>query len=86
MAVHFLPSDATQTEVLVAYSIGRQVGGAVVRNRWRRRLRAIAGEIAGELRPGAYLIGIGPGVHSLNYLELKERVSNTMRKASEERT
>src|SRR5207245_774623 len=38
----------------VAYAIGRKVGGAVKRNRLRRRLRAIVQELAPLLRPGAY--------------------------------
>ena len=44
----------------VAYTIGRRVGSAVVRNRMRRRLRMIVREAAPTLRPGAYLIGVGP--------------------------
>jgi ribonuclease P protein component len=40
----------------VAYAVGRKVGGAVVRNRLRRRLRALVAAHAG-LRPGAaYLV------------------------------
>jgi ribonuclease P protein component len=80
--VHFAPSDDERGPVRVAYSVGRKVGGAVVRNRWRRRLRAIAAEAAGELAPGAYLIGIGPDVRSLTFSELRERVLETMRRAS----
>jgi ribonuclease P protein component len=46
----------------VAYAIGRAVGGAVVRNRLRRRLRhAVAAEMAtGGLPGGWYLIGATP--------------------------
>lgn len=43
----------------VAYAIGRPVGGAVLRNRVRRRLRAVVAELDradGTLVPGAYLI------------------------------
>jgi len=49
--------------VRVAYAIGRPVGGAVLRNRVRRRLRAVVAELDradGVLEPGAYLIGAGP--------------------------
>ena len=46
----------------VAYAVGRHVGGAVVRNRCRRRLRVIAAEASPDLAPGAYLIGVGRGV------------------------
>src|SRR5579862_1355733 len=43
----------------VAFAVGRKVGGAVVRNRVRRRLRALARTSA--LPAGAWLVGVGPG-------------------------
>jgi ribonuclease P protein component len=81
--VHFAPSDEGDETVCVAYAVSRKVGGAVVRNRWRRRLRAIAAEAASELRPGNYLIGVSPDVVNLSFAELRERVVDTMRRASE---
>src|SRR4051795_13680393 len=45
----------------VAYAIGSRVGGAVVRNRVRRRLRAATHSHAHELDPGhAYLVSTTP--------------------------
>ena len=41
----------------MAFSVGRAVGSAPVRNRIRRRLRAIARARAGQLAPGWYLVG-----------------------------
>lgn len=41
----------------MAFSVGRSVGSAPVRNRIRRRLRAIARARAGQLAPGWYLVG-----------------------------
>ena len=69
-------------EVRVAYAVARRVGGAVERNRWRRRLRAIAAEAAAELPPGAYLIGLSARVHELDFNRLREQVTTTMREAS----
>ncbi len=43
----------------VAYALGRAIGPAVVRNRLRRRLRALLAEAS--LPPGLYLIGAQPG-------------------------
>lgn len=84
VTVHFLrPSDG-DGGVCVAYAVGRHIGGAVVRNRWRRRLRAIAAEASPDLAPGAYLIGVGRGVVELRFGELRERVIGTMRRASGE--
>jgi ribonuclease P protein component len=46
----------------VAYAIGRSAGGAVDRNRIRRRLRHVVAAHEAELRPGyQYLIGATPG-------------------------
>lgn len=44
----------------VAYAIGRAVGGAVERNRLRRRLRPIMSDLAPSLPPGWYLVGARP--------------------------
>ena len=44
----------------IGYAIGRQVGGAVERNRMKRQLRALFGTRSGQLRPGWYLIGVTP--------------------------
>jgi ribonuclease P protein component len=59
----------------VAYAIGRRVGGAVHRNRLRRRLRAIAFELGPDLQPGAYLIAAAPAAAGLSYGELRTIVS-----------
>jgi ribonuclease P protein component len=58
----------------VAYSIGRRVGTAVVRNRVRRRLRAAMREVdreRGGLSPGAYLVLAHPEAGTAPYAELK---------------
>lgn len=83
MTVHFLPPGDGREVASVAYAVGRHVGGAVVRNRCRRRLRVIAAEAVPDLAPGAYLIGVGRGVVSLRFGELREQVIETMRRASE---
>ena len=82
VTVHFLQPSDGGSGVSVAYAVGRHVGGAVVRNRWRRRLRAIAAEASPDLAPGAYLVGVGRGVVELRFGELKEQVITTMRRAS----
>jgi ribonuclease P protein component len=58
----------------VAYAIGRPVGGAVVRNRARRRLRAAVGASSDQLAPGAYLFGAGREVVTMPFDELLHRV------------
>jgi ribonuclease P protein component len=79
VTVVFLPPDdepggATSPGVRVAYSTGRQVGPAVVRNRVRRRLRAALRDLdreRGGLVPGAYLVLVRPDAAGADYAELK---------------
>lgn len=58
MTVTFLP-DASTTPSRVAFDVSTAVGTAVVRNRLRRRLRALL-QANGSLRPGAYLVRVAP--------------------------
>jgi len=62
----------------VGFAVGRRVGGAVQRNRLRRRLRAIATEVAADLTPGAYLIGAAPEAAALPFRELRRIVSDLL--------
>ena len=55
----------------VAFSVGRSVGNAVVRNRTRRQLRAAVREHAAVLLPGwGYLVRAFPGASESSYSEL----------------
>ena len=58
----------------MAYTIGRKVGPAVVRNRLRRRLRMLMRQAAPRLRPGAYLIAAAPEAAALTYAQLEDLV------------
>ncbi len=68
------PDDPTR----VAYTVGRKVGGAVVRNRVRRRLRAVVREVPELLQPGAYLIGAGTEAAAMPYGELRAAVCEAL--------
>jgi len=74
-----------QRHPCVAYAVGRRVGGAVTRNRLRRRLRAAVAAGPGTLRPGAYLVAAGRGAVELPFEELRAHVTTAMTSASEER-
>jgi ribonuclease P protein component len=88
LTVTFLP-DPNPAPPRVAYAIGRSVGSAVVRNRLRRRLRAIVRELAGEpsppLRSGAYLISASPAAASQSYEELKASMGTALRAVGDHR-
>jgi len=64
----------------VAFAVGRRIGPAVVRNRVRRRLRAIATDL--DLAPGAYLVTVHPDVVGLGHDDLQHHLAAAVRKAS----
>lgn len=63
----------------MAYAIGKRAGGAVQRNRLRRRLRALVAELAPQLAPGAYLIGAAAEALPLSHGELRSHLSEALR-------
>ena len=64
----FTPVDEATPGVFpqVGYAIGRRCGSAVVRNRLRRRARAVVREEAPSLPRGAFLVRLEPGASSLD--------------------
>jgi ribonuclease P protein component len=63
----------------VAYAVGRKVGGAVTRNRVRRRLRASVARYRSHLRPGAaYLFGAGREAATAPFAELEVAVGELL--------
>lgn len=77
ITITWLPGDSAGG-VRVAYAVGRKVGGAVVRNRVRRRLREVIREERLRLQPGAYLVGSGAEAAGLSYGELKATVCEAL--------
>lgn len=74
--------------IALAYSISRKVGGAVVRNRIRRRLRAIFAELLDESQEpsvGAAVVIVLPGAGDRSYAELKAQVLELMKKIEKSR-
>lgn len=62
----------------VGYAIGHQIGGAVIRNRLRRRLQAILGTHESDLVPAWYLLGVAVAARSYNYAELESNVGRLL--------
>jgi ribonuclease P protein component len=84
LTVAFVPPGAPASELghpdaRVAYSTGRKVGGAVVRNRVRRRLRAACRQHAALLVPGgAYLVSASPGTATTSYQDLAAHLAEAL--------
>jgi ribonuclease P protein component len=81
----FPREEADEEGPRLGLAVSRQLGGAVERNRLKRRLRAAFGEVADEL-PADYdyvLIaraGLGEAVESRGFGWLEERVAEVFRR------
>jgi ribonuclease P protein component len=64
--------------VRVGFAVGRRVGGAVERNRVRRRTRAVLAEVNGTMMPGAYLVSFAPGAAEMSFEELRTDVERAL--------
>ena len=78
-----VPADAPEASgdpVRIAYAVGRPVGGAVARNRLRRRMRAIVGQLdrEGGVRPGLYLVGASPAATSASPAVLRRHLTGAL--------
>ncbi len=73
--------------VQVGYAVSRRVGNAVVRNRLRRRLRAILDGLARAgnptLRGGRYVISPNPAAVHLSFPQLEAAVQGALEKATQ---
>jgi ribonuclease P protein component len=69
----------------IAYAIGKPVGTAVVRNRLRRRLKALAEAHHEIVAPGSYLIGVRPAAAQCSFEELATMFTRLFTHASERR-
>lgn len=65
-----LPVPASSVHPQVAYAINRRFGGAVQRNRVRRRLRSAIRERRAPLAMGMYLVTVAPAAATERYSDL----------------
>jgi ribonuclease P protein component len=65
-------ADPAATPPRVGFAVGRSVGSAPVRNRIRRRLRALASAHADLLTPGWYLVGADGTFAELSYRDAEQ--------------
>lgn len=79
LTVTFLAPDSgtVPTPPRVAFAVGKATGGAVVRNRIRRRLRAALREllVTNGLPAGTYLLGATAVVSQMPWSELRSDLS-----------
>jgi ribonuclease P protein component len=83
LGARLLPGDPNDPPA-VAFAVTRKVGGAVERNRLRRRLRATIRDLESELVPGGrYLVSAGPGAMKTTPTELTDTLRTVLRTARE---
>ena len=82
LALTFLQEDEESGGTRVAYAITKRVGGAVERNRLRRRLRAVfadlAGDAPGSVPDGVLLVSAGPEASGRDPEELRNDVKRLL--------
>jgi ribonuclease P protein component len=71
---------ADGSDARVAYAVPRKVGTAVVRNRIRRRLRAMITDLDrdGRLDAGLYLVGVRPEAADLDAATLRHHLHRAL--------
>jgi ribonuclease P protein component len=79
--LRFLADQAGDERCRVAYAISRRTGGAVARNRLRRRLRAAVDQVVGEMAPGAYLISPDATAIDMDFNELIDSLRRSVKAA-----
>ncbi|HZB66942.1 MAG TPA: ribonuclease P protein component [Ornithinibacter sp.] len=83
LVVHATSTDSRAGQPpRVGFVVSRAVGGAVVRNRTKRRLRALVAERLGSLPPGMdVVIRANPPAGAATYGELQEALNPLLEKA-----
>jgi len=70
-SLRFFPAEKAGLIVSVSKKTAKK---AVVRNKIKRRVRAVMREFVGNLRPGSYLIVAKPGSEKIRGQELKSEL------------
>ena len=78
------PAGDVDDGARVAYAVSKKVGGAVVRNRVRRRLRPLMDALDRDdaLAPGGYLVGVRPDVVGLAAPDLRRHLTAAVRSSA----
>jgi ribonuclease P protein component len=80
-----VPAAETKTSeptLRIGIAASKKIGGAVVRNRIRRRLKVIALELSTQVRPGTdLLIGVRAGAATASIDQLRAAMVDCLRRA-----
>ena len=71
----------SKSGVRVGFSVSNKIGKAVVRNKVKRRMRAVIAPLVGEMKPCQAVFVVSPGVDALSFSELKAVMTSCLRRA-----
>ena len=83
IAVSFVSHPDQDPPVRMAFAISKRCGGAVERNRLRRRLREAVAMLTVPVGTGLYLIRAEPEATALSYDEVVHSLGQAMSRASQ---
>ena len=75
-------TDSSLPGAHVGYAIGRNVGGAVLRNRIRRQLRSLLEAKSNQMPAGWYLVGVQPRAAAMTWTDLGVTVDQLLAKVA----
>ena len=75
-------TDSSLPGAHVGYAIGRNVGGAVLRNRIRRQLRSLLEAKSSQMPAGWFLVGVQPRVAAMTWTDLGVTVDQLLAKVA----
>ena len=78
MVLFYLPNDEVKR---IGFTATKKVGNAVIRNRSKRRLRALFSEYASQLHHGTYIFVAKITLQETSYLSLKNDFKKVLLKA-----
>jgi len=81
LSIRFLARETTVPALRIGIAASKKIGGAVVRNRIRRRIKAIARDLAPAVRPGTdLLIGVRPPASVASSAQLRAALTECLRR------
>ena len=83
MRAVFVPAEEQEPGMFpqVGYAVSRQCGGAVARNRLRRRMREVARRYAADLPRGRYLLRLDAAAGETPPAAFRAHVAEALRRA-----